>query len=147
MVGRRSLAGMQPTVEDLAERVRARGLPEAVVTIATRGGEVVHPDLEYRAQAVGGPSWSVIGHSARADLVPLWTCGTTTLFSTGDGTFLEWDAEEDEPSRTFPDFPATVRSLLTDLYEDELDDDALRTIGELLLAPHQVNAALRPEDR
>lgn len=138
---------MEPTGEELAERIRARALPEAVVTIATRGGESVHPALGYRAELVWSPSWSVIEHSARTDLVPLWACGTTTVFSAGDGTFLEWDAEEDHPWMTFPDFPAAVRSLLTDLYEDEVDDDDLRAVAELLLPADQVEDALRPEDR
>lgn len=118
-----------------------------MVTIATQGGEKVHPELEYRAASIWSPSWSVIEISARTDLVPLWACETTTLFSAGDGTFLEWDAEEDQPSRTFPDFPAAVRSLLTDLYEDETDDADLRAIAELLLPPQQIQSALQPEDR
>ncbi|MEU3273043.1 hypothetical protein ABZ639_19555 [Saccharomonospora sp. NPDC006951] len=138
---------MEPTAEELAERIRARALPEAVVTIATRGGESAHRALGYRAESVWSPSWSVIEHSARTDLVPLWTCGTTTVFSAEDGTFLEWDAEEDQPWRTFPEFPAAVRSLLTDLYEDEVDDDDLRAVAELLLPADQVDDALRPEDR
>ncbi|UZF48511.1 hypothetical protein [Rhodococcus rhodochrous] len=138
---------MEPTGEELTKRIRARTLPEAVVTIATRGGESVHPALEYRAGSVWSPSWAVIERSARTDLVPLWACGTTTVYSTGDGTFLEWDAEEDHPWTTFVDFPAAVRSLLTDLYEDEVDDDDLRAVAALLLPAHQVQDALRPEDR
>jgi len=131
----------------LEERIRARGLPEAVVTIATRGGETLHPELGYRAASAWSASWSVIEHSARTDLLPLWTCGTTTLFSAGDATFLEWDAEEEQPWRTFADFPAAVRALLTDLHEDEVDDDDLRAVAELLLPAQQVREALCPEDR
>ncbi|MGO1316435.1 MAG: hypothetical protein ACTMIR_05315 [Cellulomonadaceae bacterium] len=47
----------------------------------------------------------------------------------------------------FPDFPAAMRSLLTDLYEDEVEDNDLRASAKLLLAPHQVEAGLRPEER
>lgn len=132
-------------------RIRARGLPESVVTIATCGGEEVHPVLWFRAEAVSesvdGPAWSVVAASGRTDLVPLWTCGTTTVFSAGDGSFVEWDAEEDEPWSTWPDFEAAVRYLLTDLWEDEAADDERAEVAGLLLPADRVAAALVPEDR
>lgn len=134
---------MKTTPSDLAARIRERGLPEAVARIATEGGAAVHPVLEYRAESVWGPSRSV----PESDLVPLWICGTTTAFARPDGTFVEWDAEEDEPARHFPGFTALVRALLTDLYEDEETDDARRAVATLLVPPEDVETALTPEPR
>lgn len=138
---------MELDATELSERIRARKLPEAVATIATRGGPAVHPALEFRAESVWAPSWSVIEESGRADLVPLWNCGMTTYYSAADGTFVEWSAEADEPWRVFTTFAELVRSLLTDLYEDEVDDDDRRRIARLLLPNRLVRYALRPENR
>lgn len=139
------------TDDNLAERIRTRGLPEAVATIATRGGAAVHPVLDYRAESVSmspdGPAWSIVRSSGRDDLVPLWECGTVTVFSAADGTFLQWDAEEDAPWTTWPNFAGAVRDLLTDLWEDEADDQARAVIARLLLPEDQVEAALVPKER
>jgi hypothetical protein len=135
----------------LEKQIRARGLPEAVVTIAVRGGADAHPALWYRAYAVSpsddGLARTVIAGSARTDLVPLWTCETTTVFSAGDGSFLAWDAEEHAPSTTWRDFTETVRSLLTDLWEDEATDDELTDVAHLLLPPDAAARALVLEMR
>ncbi|MFF0505157.1 hypothetical protein ACFYUH_16365 [Streptomyces fimicarius] len=40
------------TPDDLAQRIRARGLPGAVVMIATLWGARLHPALGYRAESV-----------------------------------------------------------------------------------------------
>lgn len=137
--------------DDLAPRIRARGLPDSVVTIATRGGADLHPALGYRAESVepwpDGPAWAVVAASGRADLVPLWTCGTTTVFSATDGSFLEWDAEESEPWTVWPDFASAVRSLLTDLWEDEVDEAARAEAAHLLLPTEEADVALVPEER
>lgn len=138
---------MEWDAAELAARIRARGLPESVVTISTAGGTALHRALEYRAESVWSPAWSVIERSGRDDLVPLWMCGTTAFLSAEDGTFLEWDAEEDHPWRTFVTFTDLVRSLLTDLYEDEVDDRGRRAIARLLVPRSEVRSALRPEDR
>lgn len=138
---------MELDAEQLGERIRARGLPEAVVVLATQGGAGVHPALEYRAESVWAPSWSVIEQSGRADLVPLWACGTTSYYSAADSTFVEWSAEEDKPWRVFATFAELVRSLLTDLYEDEVDQRACRAIAGQLLPRELVQDALRPENR
>lgn len=139
------------TDDGLTERIRARGLPESVVAIATYGGAALHPALGYRAESVEpsprGPAWAVVLMSGRAGLVPLWTCGTTTVFSAADGTFLEWDAEEDEPWTLWPEFAGVVRSLLTDLWEDEIDDADRAEVARLLLPAENVAAALVPEER
>ena len=117
------------------------------MTIATRGGAAAQHALEYRAESVWSPAWSVIEHSGRSDLVPLWVCGTTAVLSAEDGTFLEWDAEEDRPWRAFADFSALVRSLLTDLYEDDVDERDRLEIARMLLPRMKVRRALRPEQR
>lgn len=136
---------------DLAERIRARGLPEAVVDIATRGGAAVHPALEYRAEDVwqwpDGPAWEIVAASGRKDLVPLWTCGTVAVFSAGDGSFLQWDAEENEPWAVWPNFAGAVRCLLTDLWEDDANDQDLAAIARLLLPRGDIDAVLTPEER
>jgi hypothetical protein len=137
----------EPTAEELADSIRRRGLPEAVATMATCGGAEVHPALDVRAASIWSPAWSVIERSGRGDLVPLWSCDMTTTFSAGDGTFVRWSAEMDEPRETFPDFTATVRSLLTDLWEDDVADRDRRAIAKLLLPRPQVREALRPEKR
>lgn len=135
----------------LAGRIRARRLPEAVALIATRGGASVHPALGYRAadvwQRPDGPAWETAAASGRQDLVPLWTCGTVTVFSAEDGSFLQWDAEEDEPWAVWPDFAGPVRDLLTDLWEDETSDDDRAAIARLLLPEREISAALIPEQR
>ena len=138
---------MEWDATELADRIRERALPEVVVAMATEGGAAVHPALEFRAESVWSPAWSVIEHSGRSDLVPLWGCGTTVALSAGDATFLEWDAEEERPWRTFADFTELVRSLLTDLYEDEVDDRDRREIARMLLPRAKVRRALRPEQR
>jgi hypothetical protein len=79
--------------------------------------------------------------------VPLWTCGTVTVFSAGNGSFVQWDAEEDEPWKTWPDFAGAVRDLLTDLWEDEVGDDDRAAIARLLLPEREIDAALIPEER
>jgi len=138
---------MEWDADELSARIRERALPEAVVVIATEGGTAAHQALEYRVESVWSPAWSVIEHSGRSDLVPLWVCGTTAFLSAEDGTFLEWDAEEDQPWRAFATFAALVRSLLTDLYEDEVDDRDRREIARMLLPRAKVRRALRPEPR
>lgn len=136
---------------DLAERIRARGLPEAVARIATLGGAAVHPALEYRAEDVwqwpDGPAWEIVATSGREDLVPLWTCGTETVFSAADGSFLQWDAEEDEPWTVWPDFAGAVRDLLTNLWEYDADDEHRSEIARQLLPEDSVGLALTPEER
>lgn len=136
---------------DFARRIRARGLPEPVVTIATRGGAELHPALEYRAESVepwpDGPAWAVVAASGWDELLPLWTSGTVSVFSAADGTFLEWDAEESEPWTVWPEFASVVRSLLTDLWEDEADEKDRAEVARLLLAEHEVAAALAQEER
>lgn len=111
----------------------------------------MHSALGFRAESVEssprGPAWTVITASGRDDLVPLWTCGTVTVFSAADGSFLEWDAEDDEPGTTWPNFASVVRSLLTDLWEDESDDEDRAEVARLLLPGHEVAAALVPEER
>lgn len=138
---------MELTPDNLAERIRARGLPESVVVVAVDGGEALHPALDYRAESVWAPSWEVVSSSGDADLVPLWTCGTTTMFSRGDGSFAQWDAEVDAPSSVYPDFAHAVRALLTDLYEDEVDDDERREIATLLVPASDIEFVLEPEPR
>jgi len=135
------------SASELTARIRRRGLPTVLATIATRGGPSAHPGLEYRAEAVWAPSWSVIEDSGRTDLIPLWCCGTVTMFSAADGTFVSWDAEEAQPYDTFPDFAAAIRSLLTDLYEDEVLEKDRRAIARLLLPMWRRRYALQPEER
>lgn len=137
----------EPSPRTLQARIRARGLPEVVALIAVDGGATVHPELWFRAESVGDPAWSIVRSSGRDDLTPLWACGTTTAFACDDGTFLEWDAEEDAPWRTFPDFEGLVRSLLTDLYEDEESEASRRAIARALLPGRSTDRALEPEDR
>ncbi|MFF0503780.1 hypothetical protein ACFYUH_09300 [Streptomyces fimicarius] len=142
---------MTVDAKDLAQLIRARGLPDQVVTIATRGGARLHPALSYDAESVepwpAGPAWAVVAASGRTDLVPLWTRGTVTVFSAADGSFLAWDAEEDEPWTFWPDFAAAVRSLLTDLWEGEHDEEQRIEVARLLLPEDGIAAALVPEER
>lgn len=132
---------------ELAARISATGLPDSVARIAVDGGETVHPELFYRARQVGNPSWAVIEGSGRDDLIPLWTCGITTVFRREDGTFVKWDAEDSAPTRAYPTFHSLIRSLLTDLYEDEVGDDDRRAIAEPLLPSENVDDALVIEQR
>ena len=97
--------------------------------------------------APDGPAWTVIGTSGRDDLVPLWENGPVAVFSAGDGTFLEWSAEAAEPWTQWPDFRACVRSLLTDLWEDEDSDADRQAVARLLLPEDQVADALVLEER
>lgn len=135
----------------LAERIRDRGLPEAVVELATQGGAHVHPALWFRVESVSmstaGPAWTIVNAYGGEDLVPLWTCGTVTVFSAADGTFLEWDAEEAEPWTVWSDFAEAVRELLTDLWEDEVSDQDRAAIARLLLPAGDIAAALTPVQR
>ncbi|MFJ2619325.1 hypothetical protein [Glutamicibacter sp. NPDC087344] len=136
---------------ELAERIRARGLPEAVIQMAIHGGAAVHQALWYRVESVStspaGPAWNIVATAEREDLVPLWECGSVAVFSAGDGSFLQWDAEEDEPWIRWPDFPHAVRDLLTDLWEDETMDVQRAEIARLLLPAGEVEAALIPLER
>ena len=79
--------------------------------------------------------------------MPLWECGTVAVFSAGDGSFLQWDAEADEPWTLWSDFAGAVRDLLTDLWEDEADDSHRADVARLLLPEGDVAAALIPEER
>ncbi|WP_235737887.1 hypothetical protein [Nocardioides alcanivorans] len=144
---------MELTPESLRRRILERGLPEAAATIATQGGSAVHPALEFTAESISltsdGPSISVIRHSGRTDLVPLWTSSATvTVFSAADGSFLEWSAEDDEqPWQSWPDFASAVRHLLTDLYENMVSDEHRHEVAALLLPEDQIAAAMVPEER
>lgn len=136
----------------LAERILARGLPASVASIAVEGGARVHPALAYRAQAVSpsalGPAWTVVDAlGTDAGLLPLWSCGTTTVFSAPDTTFLAWDAEEDAPFARWPDFAGAAQGLLADLWEDETSDDELEAVARLLLPDEQVAAVLTVLER
>lgn len=46
----------------------------------------------------------------------------------------------------WPEFASAVRDLLTDLREDEADDQDRAVIARLLLPEDQVEAALAPEE-
>ncbi|MGO2111290.1 MAG: hypothetical protein ACTH31_06720 [Pseudoclavibacter sp.] len=129
------------------ERLRERGLPDAIITIATKAGEAVHPELDFRAEAPWDATWSVVEAVNREDLLPVWACGTTGVYSAGDGTFLSWNAEEAQPWDIYADLTAAVRALLTDFFEDEATDDERREIADLLLPDDQVDLALQLEER
>lgn len=131
---------------DLGMRIREIGLPDVVARIATEGGEAVSPALLYRADAVWPETAEVVMSSAGEDLVPLWSCGTTHAFA-GQGRFIVWSAESDEPYEVFESFAELVQNLLTDLYEDEEDDDERSRIAHLLLPPDDAAAALVPLER
>ena len=117
--------------EPLAATIRELELPPVIATIATEGGTAVHPALRYRAQSVHPAAWSLVERSP--GLVPLWSCGIDSAFADEDGTFLMWSAEDAGPSHRFPDYAGLVRSLLTELREDDEDEDDLRVIAGLLL--------------
>ncbi len=122
-----------------------------MVEFAIQGGAVVHPKLWFRVESVSmsaaGPAWTIVNSYGREDLVPLWTCGTVTVFSAADGSFLEWDAEKSKPWTIWPDFTHTVRALLTDLWEDEVNDHDRAAVARLLLPEHEITAALTPLTR
>lgn len=144
---------MDPAADALAQRIRARGLPEAVVGLALNGGAAVHPALDIHVEHVEltgeDPSSAVIASTGREDLVPLWMPGaTTTVFSAGDGGLELWSAEDDDrPWERWPDLAGAVRHLLTDLWEAEIPDEDRREIAVLLLPAGQVAEALVPEQR
>lgn len=131
---------------DLVARIRERGLPDVVARIATQGGESVSPALFYRAESVWPETAEAVMSGTTEDLVPLWSCGTTHAFA-GQGRFLVWSAESDEPYAVFGTFAELVRDLLTDLDEDEEDDDERSRIAHLLLPPDDAAAALVPLER
>lgn len=132
--------------ENLAERIRALSLPEAVVRIAVDGGETVSPALRFRAQSVWHDPAQAVMRQSSEELVPLWSCGTTHAFA-GQNRYLIWNPESDEPDAVFDDFAGLVRNLLTDLYEDEEDDEERSRLAHLLLAEVDVAAVLVPEER
>ncbi|WP_134321825.1 hypothetical protein [Cumulibacter soli] len=131
---------------DLAVRIRARGLPDVVARIAADGGESVSPALFSRADAVWPEPAEAVMSSTTEDLVPLWSCGTTHAFA-GEGRFVMWSAECDEPHAVFASFAELVRDLLTDLYEDDEDDDERWRVAHLLLPPDDAASALVPLER
>lgn len=144
---------MELTSKSLAERIRARGLPEAVAAIAVHGGESVHPSLWYRAQSIDLSEWSPASCIGRdhgdADWLPLWASGSATeiVFSLPDGTFCQWSADADEEWERWASFGDAVRYLLTDLYEDEVGEEDREQVAALLLPRSEVAAALKLEDR
>lgn len=142
-------ACMGETQENLAERIRARGLPEIVVRIALEGGEAVSPVLDYRARAVWPEVAEAVMDQTDEDLVPLWVCDTTHAFA-GEGRYLFWSPEADEPWDVYDTFAGLVRTLLTDLYEDDDEDEQVEErerVAHLLLPPDQAAEALVPEER
>lgn len=131
---------------DLVARIRSLGLPDVVARIATEGGASVSPALFYRAGAVfQGPAEEVMNRATEG-LVPLWSCGTEHAFA-GRGRYLIWGPESDEPSAVFASFAELVRDLLTDLWEDEEDDDERARLARLLLPRDEAAAALVPLER
>jgi len=131
---------------DLAARIRKLGLPEVVARIATEGGEFVSSALFYRADAVFDGPAEEINRSTDEDLVPLWSCGTKHAFA-GQGRYLIWGPESDEPNVVFTTFAELVRELLTDLWEDEEDEGERSRIAHLLLPPDEAVPALIPRER
>lgn len=131
---------------DLAARIRKLGLPEAVARIATEGGESVSPALFYRADAVFREPAEEIQRGTAEDLVPLWSCGTQHAFA-GQGRYLIWRPESDEPDAVFATFAELVRELLTDLWEDEEDEGERSRVAHLLLPHDEAIAALAPRER
>jgi len=134
------------TSTDLVARIRERGLPDIVTRIATEGGEAISPALFHRAEAVWWEPALAVKSCTAEDLVPLWSCGTTHAFA-GQDRFVMWSAESDEPYAVFDSFAELVRDLLTDLYEDEEDDDERSRIAHLLLSPNDAASALVPFER
>ncbi len=133
----------------LAARIRARGLPAAVATIALEGGAAVHPALRGHTDAVDARGWAVANR--HPELVPLWTSGAVVTLAAGDGSVSRWSPElPDEPLHAYADLAEAVRALLTDLWELDDDDTGAgdrRAIAEALLRPDQVAAALVPVER
>ncbi|MBK0420327.1 hypothetical protein JD276_14940 [Leucobacter sp. CSA1] len=148
-----TMESMNSVMEALAQRIRTRALPEAVVTLALHGGAAVHPALDLHAEHIEltgeDPTSAVIAFTGREDLVPLWmSSATETVFSAGNGSFELWSAEDDaEPWERWPDFVGAVRYLLTDLWEFEVTDEQRREVAALLLPPDRIAAALVPEER
>lgn len=142
---------MLTTPEDLAAAIASRGLPDAVARIATDGGAAVHPELEFRAEDVDlspdGPAASIVGERGDEGWLPLWQSSTEITFSLPDGTFCLLSAESDEYREEWADFAGAVRYLLTDLYEDEVDEGDLAEIAALLLPEDQRAGALVREER
>ncbi len=144
---------MELTPKSLAERIRARGLPEVVAAIAVHGGESVHPSLGYRAQSIDLSEWSPASCLRRdhgdADWLPLWASGSATeiVCSLPDGTFSQWSADADEEWERWAGFGGAIRYLLTDLYEDEVNEEDREQVAALLLPRNEVTEALIPEDR
>lgn len=143
--------GMIETTEELAGRIAARGLPDSVVQIATRGGATLHPELDHHTRSVDlspdGPAATVVREHGTEDWVPLWQDGTTTVFSLPDGSFVQFSAEDDEAWETWDDFAGAVRFVLTDMYEGEAQDEDREAVAALLLPPELRAQALEPEER
>ncbi|MHC6176339.1 hypothetical protein [Glutamicibacter sp. X7] len=141
------------TTDELARRIRERGLPEAVVSLALHGGAAVHPALDLHVDYIDltgdDPTSAVLGATESEDMLPLWMTGaTTTVFSRGDGSYELWNAEDESgPWERWSDFGGVVRSLLTDLWESEVDEAQRREVAELLVPKDQVDAVLEPEER
>ncbi|GAB2660486.1 hypothetical protein GCM10027068_45680 [Prescottella soli] len=134
------------TPEEHVARIRALGLPEAVVRIAVEGGATVHPVLQDLADSVWAPAWSIV--ERHPDLVPLWSSGTTSVLAAADGAVHRWSAEHSgEPLNSYPDFATAVRHLLTDLWELDKEDEDRQAVARLLLPPEQTEAALDPIER
>jgi len=131
---------------NLAARLRQRGLPDVVARIATEGGASVSPALFYRAESVFLDPAEEVMRGTAEDLVPLWSCGTEHAFA-GQGRYLIWGPESTEPSAVFETFADLVRELLTDLWEDEEDEDERSRIAHLLLSPEDATSALVPLER
>ena len=148
-----TMESMNSVMEALAQRIRTRGLPEAVVTLALHGGAAVHPALESHAEHIEltgeDPTSAVIASTGREDLVPLWmSSATSIIFSAGDGSFELWSAEDGTgPWKRWPYFADAIRYLLTDLWEFEVPDEQRREVAALLLPPDRIAAALVPEER
>ncbi|MFT4279641.1 hypothetical protein [Microbacterium sp.] len=138
-----------PDSTELADRIRVRGLPEAMVTIATKGGAVIHPALRGQADAVNARGWSVARRHPH--WVPLWSSGAMVTMVGPDGSLARWSVElSDESLRTYTDLADAVRNLLTDLWELDEDDtgaDDRRSIAEALLPRDAVPGALTPIER
>ena len=137
-------------MDELRERssrqIRALGLPEAVVRIALDGGEAVSSALSYRAQSVWAAPAEAVMNGTSEELFPLWSCGTTHAFA-GQDRYLLWSPETAQPYAVFDSFAKLVRELLTELYEDEVDEDERVRIARLLLREADVAAALVPVAR
>lgn len=136
------------SLTDLPLRHRAIGLSPVLTRLALEGGVAVHPALWFRIESVWPSVWEAIATLPGAGgLVPIWGHGTAVTGARGDGSFEIWNAESEERQERYADLAGLVRALLTDLYEDEVSDDARRQVAELLLPSGDVEAALVPEDR